>query len=63
MEKNMIKLVQPQITDLKYRKKLLKDKNCELKMFKKENDLSYIHIFLIEQETTCLIVLIIAKQD
>ena len=26
MEKNMIKLVQPQITDLKYRKKLLKDK-------------------------------------
>ena len=29
----MIKLVQPQITDLKYRKKLLKDKNCELKMW------------------------------
>ena len=26
MEKNMIKLVQPQITYLKYRKKLLKDK-------------------------------------
>ncbi len=25
MEKNMIKLVQPQIEDLKYRKKLLKD--------------------------------------
>ena len=30
MEKNMIKLVQPQITDLKYRKKLLKVKKSIL---------------------------------
>lgn len=46
---------------LKYLMKLLKDKNCELRIFKKDKDMDIYSFSHIELESICLEHLIIVK--